>query len=137
MTQIGPDLSPKCAYFTFWPKISTSFVLASTCGAWAPYPQYRVLDPITAFSFRHLHIAPLVQPRYPHLSLFNFAIFSEFIAPLLPLVCSPSKLWSTYLYPLGCRRLNHSAITTLYVTPCHHLLIFANFDDFMPLHWGY
>jgi hypothetical protein len=23
MTQIGPDLSPKCAYFTSWPKIAT------------------------------------------------------------------------------------------------------------------
>jgi len=134
MTQIGPDLSPKCAYFTSLPKISTSVPPSIYLRGLGPVSP--IQDPTSASSSsRRLRIAPPVQPRYPH--LFNFAIFSEFIAPLLPLVCSPSKFWSMYLCPLGYHHLNHSAITALYVAPCYHLLNFANFDDFIPLCRGY
>jgi hypothetical protein len=133
MTQIGPDLSPKCAYFTSLPKISTSVPPSIYLRGLGSVSS--IQDPTSASSFRRLRIAPPVQPRYPH--LFNFAIFSEFIAPLLPLVCSPSKFWSMYLCPLECCRLNHSATAALYVAPCHHLLNFANFDDVMSLCRGY
>jgi hypothetical protein len=108
-------ISPLCQ------KSQHQFLSVSTCGAWAPDPQYSILDHTSASSFCRLRIAPPVQPRYPY--LFIFAIFSEFIAPLLPLVCSPSKLWSMYLYPLGCCRLNRSAIAAPYIVPCHYLLI--------------
>jgi hypothetical protein len=133
MAQIGPDLSPQCAYFTFLPKISIS--VPPSIHLWGLGPISSIQDPTSASSFRRLHITPPVQPQYLH--IFNFAIFSEFITSLRPLVCSPSKLWSTYLYPLECCHLNLFTITAQYVAPCHYLLDFANFDDFMPLCRGY